>query len=464
MNKAYLAGWFYLPLNILSGDQIAELFKELTYVSPFADEDGERKTIYMYRETDTHIGLPVPWVKEKFPSLFEMAEDRRVTTGTLAYSKLPDPNHPSVKDPEGQKKFMDELLLAVQNNHQVFAVAKTGSGKTVCALRTAALLGHRTLVLVDKNKLKDQWIKEIQDKLGIPEERIGIIQQNKCEWEDKDIVVGLMHTNARRDYPDDVYNAFGTVIVDECDVVATEFFSDVIPKFNAKYRIGLTATPNRKDGSDIVMLMQLGDISVRSEASILPVKVHVFKYYKEGKIWGKDDKQQMLAISKDKNFNAILAARIKECYNADRNILVVAERIDQVEALVKLCADLGIPAEDMGQFTNERSKYDRTYEWKVIGRRKSSDDELNTALTKRVVFATIGMVKRAIDVPRWDTLIEAAPFWNGEQLLGRIRRSFKGKKYPLAFTYRHMKSLYAEERYYSRFKEYVNCQAILIHH
>ncbi len=463
-NYCVLSGYFQYPLKSLTEQQKINFINQFTYESPFIDDDGTRKRIEMYKLDEDYIHLPLAWVKANYPKLYSMAVDERVTPGELTYTKLPDPNHPAVKDPAGQMKFMDDLLNAVKTKEQVFAVAKTGSGKTVCALKTAALLGHRTLVLVDKNNLKDQWIREIQDKLGVPKDKIGVIQQDKCEYEDKDIVVGLLQTNARRDYPEEVYKAFGTIIVDEVDVIATEFFNDVLPKFKAKYRIGLTATPNRKDGSDIVMRYHLGDIAVTSEAEVLPVKVHVFKYFSEKKVWGKDDKQHALSISKDKDFAALVNKYVLDCYKNDRNILVVAEKIDNLEYLIKLAIESGIPEKDIGQFTSDRSKYDNVYTWKVIGRRKSSNQELENAKTKRVVYATIGMVKRAVDVPRWDTLIEAAPLWQGAQLLGRIRRKHKDKKYPIAITFRHMKSAFAETRYYSRYKEYVECQAKIIHH
>jgi superfamily II DNA or RNA helicase len=460
----FLDGWVNMPVRLLSEEQRNEFRKNLTYESPFLNEDGSRKTLLLYKETDDYFSLPIDWTKSRFPHVFKMADDKRVTPGSITYSKLPDPFHPSVKDPEGQKQFMEDLLNAAKEHENVLAVAKTGSGKTVCALRTAALLNHRTLVLVDKDNLKEQWIREIQDKLGVSRDRIGIIQQNQCEYEDKDIVIGLLQTNARRDYSDDVYNAFGTVIVDEADVIATEFFNEVLPRFNARYRILLTATPYRKDGSDVTMFYHCGEPSVISQADVLPVKVHVWKYYKEGKLWGRDENQQVLAISKDKDFNAIIASKILDCYKAGRNILVVAEKIDHIELLMQLSKDLGIPSDDMGQFTAEVSKYDRTYEWKKVGRRKSTSEELETAKTKRIVYATIGMVRRAVDVPRWDTLIEAAPFWTGAQLLGRIRRLHKGKKYPIAFSWRHMKSSYAEQRYYSRYKEWIECGAQVISH
>jgi superfamily II DNA or RNA helicase len=420
----------------------------------------------MYKEDANYLRLPIAWTKANFPVVYKMSteDDRRVTPGSLNYTKLPDPFHPSVKDPEGQKQFMDDLLNSVSEHENVLAVAKTGSGKTVCALRTAALLGHRTLVLVDRDQLKEQWIREIQDKLGIPAEKIGIIQGDKCEWEDKEIVVGLLQTNARRDYDDTTYNAFGTIIVDECDVLATEFFNDVLPKFNARYRICLTATPTRKDGSDIVLYYHVGEVAVKSQADILPAKMHVFKYMKEGKLWGNDEKQHMLAISKDKAFNAIVAKRIYDCYQAGRDILVVAEKIDHIEGLMQMVHELGVAKEQIGQYTAQVSRYDRTYEWKKIGRRKPTTEELELAKTKKIVFATNGMVMRAIDVPRWDTLIEAAPLWKGAQLIGRIRRPCKGKKFPIGMSWRHMKSTFAEDRYYSRYKEWIDCEVEVISH
>lgn len=457
-----VSGWFNYPSHLLSNKQ--EFINRLTYVSPFVEDDGTRKTIKLYKDTEDYFSMPIKWTQKNFPTLFKMAEEKRTTTGKLTYTKLPDPFHPAVKDPEGQKQFMDDLLNAVSEHESVLAVAKTGSGKTVCALRTAALLGHRTLILVDKNDLKEQWIREIQAKLGIPRERIGVIQQDQCEYLDKDIVVGLLQTNARRDYPDDVYNAFGTVIVDECDVIATEFFNEVLPKFNARYRICLTATPVRKDGSDIVMYYHVGEPAVISIAEVLPIKVHIFKYYKDGKIWGKDDKQHMLAISKDKSFNEIVAQRIYDCYQAGRNILVVTEKIDQAELLMDLVNKLGVDKNELGQFTGQVSKYDKTYEWKKIGRRLTTQDELDIAKGRTIKFATINMVRRAVDIPVLDTIIEAAPLWQGEQLLGRARRRFKGKKFPIAMTWRHMKSVYAEERYHSRYKEYVKAEAQIINH
>lgn len=463
-NSCTVGGWFNYPRHLLTDAQVGQYKELLTYKSPFMNDDGSYKTIAMYEESDTHFSMPIEWVRNTFPTLFQMATPGYSEPEGFAYTRLPDPNHPAVKDPAGQKKFMDELLLAVQEYNNVFAVAKTGSGKTVCALRTAALLGLKTLVLVDKSKYKDQWIREIQDKLGVDRERIGIIQQDKCEIEGKDIVVGLMQTNARRQYTDDVYNAFGTIIIDEVDVIGTEFFGDILPKFKARYRIGLTATPSRKDGADCVMTYHLGPIRVRSEAEVLPVKVHVFKYYKEGKVWGRDENQQILAISKDKEFNAILARDILKCYNAGRDILVVAEKIDQIEKLTTLIKELGIDKSEIGQFTAQCAKYDKTYDWKIVGRRKTTDAELDEALKKKIVFATPGMVTRAIDVPRWDTLIEASPLWRGAQLLGRVRRPCQGKKYPISFTYRHMKSNYAEQRYYSRLREYEEVGATIFHH
>lgn len=128
-----LSGYFQYPLKSLTEQQKINFINQFTYESPFIDDDGTRKRIEMYKLDEDYIHLPLAWVKVNYPKLYSMAVDERVTPGELTYTKLPDPNHPAVKDPAGQMKFMDDLLNAVKTKEQVFAVAKTGSGKKLCA-------------------------------------------------------------------------------------------------------------------------------------------------------------------------------------------------------------------------------------------------------------------------------------------------------------------------------------------
>lgn len=452
MSTATITGRFNFPKDKLTDNQLTQLRISLTYVSAFPNEYGHYKTIYLYDETEEFISLPIEWTKAQFPKLFELGLDLRVTPGSINYTRLPDPYHPKVKDPEGQAKFMRELEQALEGHDNVLAVAGTGTGKTVCALKAAAKLNLRTLVLVHSESLRDQWIAEIQDKLGIPREDIGIIQQDKCET-DRSISIGLLQTNARRNFSENVYKSFGLVIVDECHKLSSEFFAEVLPKFHAKKRLGLSATIKRKDGSDVVLYSHLGSSRVISEAELMPIKVYVDRYYTQRKLWGKDDRQRMVCLSKDPDRNARLVKWIKSFYDGNREILVVSEKIDHLEDLRRLCKDAGIPWNDMGMLTAKCNTYDHTYEWKKTGRRDVTPEEQEAAKKKRVCFSTMQFVKEGIDVPRWDSYIEALPMWQNTQLFGRVRRYEKGKFLPKAIKIKDMKCQYSLDRFECSIKE-----------
>lgn len=457
MNSVCVAGWFYYPLHLLSEEQLSSFKEALTYKSPFSD-----KAINLYVITDNAIGLPVEWVKTTFPSLFKLATDARVAPGKITYSRLPSHDHPSVKNPEAQKKFMDDLASAVREHNNVLAYAPTGSGKTVVALKTVAELGHRALVLVHTEVLRDQWIAEIEEKLGIPRDRIGIIQQNKCEIEGKDIVISILNTLAKREYDSSVYDSFGSIIVDECHKISTEFFADVLPKFNAKYRIGLSATPKRKDGSDIVLYNHLGQIRVAASTEIMPIKVYVKKYYAQRKLWGKDEQQRIACLVKDKDRNDYLVSIIKQLYDANRNVVIISNSVKHLEILMEASRLAGIPSYEMGLFASTCSVYDKTHSWKVIGKRKLSKKEKDDAKTRKIIFAVDMLMKEAVDIPRLDAGLDAVPFWNATQRLGRIRRYEKGKLYPKWITIKDMKCEFSKKMYNSRVQEYVECGAEII--
>lgn len=455
-----IAGYFRFPLNALTEEQIENFKTTLTYTAPFLDENGGIKTIYLYRVTDEYLDLPVEWVKANYPTLYGMASDARVATGELKAEKLPSANHPRVKDPEAQAEFMQSMLTEVKNNNNVLAFAPTGSGKTVVSLWTAAQLGLRTLVLVHTEQLRDQWIEEIIAKLGISRERIGILQRDKCEIEGKDIVIGLLQTQKRREYSDDVYNAFGTIIVDECHKLSTEYFSDVLPLFNAKYRIGLSATPTRKDGADIVLYSHFGPVRVRARTKIMPLKVYPKKYYAKRKLWGKDERTRISCLVKDVDRNAMMAKDLYDLYKSGRRIVAFSHSVKHLEEIMEICKQLGMPEYDMGLLSANRTKYD-AQGWNKIGMRRSTKQEIADAKKVRVCFM-VDMFKEGIDVPEWDFLYELAPFWNANQRCGRVRRYMEGKLYPKCITIRDMKCEFSEKMWTSRLKDYIDCGAEIV--
>lgn len=453
-------GRFSFPLSALTEEQIDNFKTTLTYKSAFANDEGEYKTITLYEVDDTHIHLPIEWAKLNYPNLYQMATDARVAPGKLEAKRLPDPNHPRVRDPAAQAAFMADMLATVQEHGNALCYAATGSGKTVTALYVAAKLGVRTLVLVDKEQLRDQWIKEGMDKLGLDRDQIGILQRDKVEIEDKQLVIGLMPSLARREYDAEVYKSFGLVIVDECHKLSTEYFADVLPKFSAKYRIGLSATITRKDKSDIVLYAHLGPIRVKAETKVMPLKIYQKKYYAKRKLYGKDERTRMACLARDPDRNLMMAQELVSLYKSGRNVVAVSSSVKHLETIIALCKELGIPEYDIGLLCANRSKYD-AQNWNRIGTRKSTEAELKHAKEARICFM-VDAFKEGIDVPKWDFLYELLPFWNANQRCGRVRRYVPNKLYPKCRTIRDMKCEFSKKMWEARLADYLACGAEIV--
>jgi len=76
---------------------------------------------------------------------------------------------------------------------------QTGGGKTVCALYIASVLRVPTIVLVHNTFLRDQWTDRIRSFL--PNARIGTVQGDTINIEDKDVVVAMLQSVSQKDYP-----------------------------------------------------------------------------------------------------------------------------------------------------------------------------------------------------------------------------------------------------------------------
>ena len=115
---------------------------------------------------------------------------------------------------EVQQTTVDETLKSFESVGGGLISLDTGLGKTVVALKLISLMKKKTLIIVHAEFLLEQWIERIKQYL--PEAKIGVIRQDKCEWESKDIVVGMIQSIIKRDYPKECFRSFGMMTVDEC--------------------------------------------------------------------------------------------------------------------------------------------------------------------------------------------------------------------------------------------------------
>ena len=303
-----------------------------------------------------------------------------------------------------------------------------GAGKTVLAIYLASILKVKTLVIVHKTFLQNQWVERIKQFTNA---KIGIIRQNKVDVENKDIIIGMLQSISMKDYDSKIFNDIGLVIVDECHHISSRVFSKTLMKVGSKYTIGLSATPNRADGLTKVFLWYLGDIIYKLERKESHnVIIKMFNYesnnilFKEKKQWinGKvrpSTTKMITNICKLEERNKLCIDIINNLrYNENRKILVLSGRIDQLKILkngLDNIIEQDIKNDDLLPDEFKTSFY--------IGGMK--DYELDESAKSNVIFATYDMAQEGLDIDSLNTLLFASPKRNIIQAVGRILRKQK---------------------------------------
>lgn len=303
--------------------------------------------------------------------------------------------------------------------HGALLVLPCGYGKTVCALWVAHALKRRTLVLVHKAFLVSQWHERANHFL--PGASVGRIQQNVVEG-DADIVVGMVHSIAKRDYPEEMLRGFGTVIIDEAHHMSAPFFSRALrkPGINARHILGLSATPERKDGLTNLLYHSMGDIAHRIERTPEHTLVSclVYENQKRREITYRDGRVSMPlmlnALASDPVRNRFIAGHIVRCMRAGRHVIVLTDRLAQLHDLRGMLLAEGIAAADIAYYVGSTPR-----------------EERERAEGCPCILSTYSMAKEGLDIPRLDTLVMATPKGDVVQASGRVQRKHSKKHVPL---------------------------------
>jgi len=299
--------------------------------------------------------------------------------------------------------------------HDGIISLQTGGGKTVCALYIASQLKLPTLVLVHNTFLRDQWLERIGAFL--PNARIGRVQGETLEIEDKDIIVAMLQSLSMKDYPPATFKPIGLVIVDECHHIASEAFSQSIPKITSKYMLGLSATPERKDRLMHVINWFLGPMLYKSDTADKiddKVKVEYFEFEPPNKEFNEvilNDAGVMftsLMINKVVEYeprNRFLVEILKDVFQEkERQILVLSDRVEHTKALFEM-----LPPEIQAESC-------------ILGRDVKAEQRALWCSTKRILIATYSMCSEGFDVSTLNTLLIATSRPSVDQIVGRILR------------------------------------------
>jgi superfamily II DNA or RNA helicase len=249
-----------------------------------------------------------------------------------------------------QKEAVNILLDELRNGTTggILSLA-TGGGKSITTLYALSKLKYKTIIIVNKISLLKQWESEI--KLFLPNAEVGILQgQKNIDIENKDIIIAMLQSLARIDYPDSFFENIGVTVTDECHNISSRVFSQVLMKTSSKYTIGLSATPKRSDGCEYIFKWFIGDIVYKSnsEREGLPPIINTITInsndYKEittfNKITGLNQVQytSMLSdLTMMPKRNKLIAQLIKHYVNTEnRKILVLSDRREHVKLIYKM--------------------------------------------------------------------------------------------------------------------------------
>lgn len=144
----------------------------------------------------------------------------------------------------------------------------------------------------------EQWKKEAIRHLGLKDEEVGVIGGGKSSWRDKPVVVAIIHNICMASMPDAFYRSFGITVWDEAHVVGAEWFSLSTQHLRSKYRIAITATPNRSDGCMRIVTDAFGPVAVKHSGNAVPVIYAPLSYSLPAKLRAWADRAQGKEMSR----------------------------------------------------------------------------------------------------------------------------------------------------------------------
>ncbi len=378
-----------------------EIKKELT-VRPLVNDDYgfPPPPFKVFRPTTTGMCIPRFYGTDRFGEPGRDVRPIPTRIKTKFTGQLRDSTHQN-----------DALAAALEAGHGVLSLP-CGYGKTTVALALACSLGYRTMIIVHKQFLADQWRERINQ--FCPGATIGVVQQDRKEVEGFDFVIAMLQSLAVKAYTFQEFESIGTLIVDEAHHICAKVFSQSLFKMCPRHVYGLSATPERKDGLTKVLHWFMGPVFFKVERTnqehveVFPIPYESIRYrdpppaMRNGKI---SMPTMITELVEDLERNKMIVELVKRASEGTRHLLVLSDRRLHCERLHQC-------------FPRTSGLY--------MGGMKEKD--LHASSQKKIIFATFSQAHEGLDIPSLDTVILASPKSDITQSIGRIMRETKGKQ------------------------------------
>lgn len=300
----------------------------------------------------------------------------------------------------------DEQKEAINNispYSSCICVAPPGFGKTLIGAKMVELHQCNTLVIVNKNMLLNQWIERFSQYFALPKKSIGYLGKGHNNLKG---ILDIATMQSLKNSPEIIHN-YSFVIVDECHHIPAVTFEQIIKAFKGKFVLGLSATPNRKDGLEPILYQQLGQVAYEFKAKkSFSNRVKIVYTHFESQADNYATLINEVCVNEKRNHQILQEIKTHK----NRTVLVLTDRLEHISELEKL-------------LDKENYAY-----LSVHGNLNKKEQKSNMELveTSQLILATTSFFGEGIDFPHLNTIIFATPIsYYGRliQYLGRIGRN-----------------------------------------
>ena len=325
----------------------------------------------------------------------------------------------------------EDAIKEILKYDSSICVAPPGFGKTLIGAKIFEQRAVKTLIIVNKNMLLDQWISRFVDYFGYKKSDIGFLGKSQNRLNGNIDIATMQSLN---NIPELVEN-YTQVIVDECHHIPALTFEQIVKNFKGKYILGLSATPNRKDELDPILYQQLGNISYEYKKP----KTHTNRLLviKTEFISSADNYASIInELVSNEDRNRQIVKTIKE--NIDRKILLLSDRIEHLNLLENILKEENI---DFVSVHGSQNK-------------KEQVENMQKVKTSSLILATSSFFGEGIDFPHLNTIIFATPISFYGRLIQYLGRIGRGNQECLAIDFLDSKNAMLNSTYKKRLEGY----------
>ncbi|MBK6547712.1 MAG: DEAD/DEAH box helicase family protein [Arcobacter sp.] len=325
----------------------------------------------------------------------------------------------------------EDAIKEILKYDSSICVAPPGFGKTLIGAKIFEQRAVKTLIIVNKNMLLDQWISRFVDYFGYKKSDIGFLGKSQNRLNGNIDIATMQSLN---NIPELVEN-YTQVIVDECHHIPALTFEQIVKNFKGKYILGLSATPNRKDELDPILYQQLGNISYEYKKP----KTHTNRLLviKTEFTSSADNYATIInELVSNEDRNRQIVKTIKE--NIDRKILLLSDRIEHLNLLENILKEEKI---DFVSVHGSQNK-------------KEQVENMQKVKTSSLILATSSFFGEGIDFPHLNTIIFATPISFYGRLIQYLGRIGRGNQECLAIDFLDSKNAMLNSTYKKRLEGY----------